>query len=112
MKITKWQNAEKKENPHGADVRLLYDKTDAQAMMISLNPGQSLKPHITPVDVFFFVVEGKPTFLVGDEKQAAEINNIVESPKDIVHCIHNESESIVKVLVVKTPKPTAKAKVL
>jgi quercetin dioxygenase-like cupin family protein len=107
MKIADYRNSPKKENPHSVDVTLLYDKAEAQVVMISLNPGQSLKPHITPVDVFFFVVEGKATILVGDEKQVVDEKCLVESPKDIIHCIYNESDSILRVLVAKTPKPTA-----
>ncbi len=91
---------------------MLYDKDSAQAIHIRLNPGESLKPHITPVDVFFFVIEGTPDVLVGEEKTKVEVNSLVESPKDIVHCIYNNSDKVVRVLVVKAPKPAAKTIVL
>ncbi|MEN8223894.1 MAG: cupin domain-containing protein, partial [Bacteroidota bacterium] len=94
------------------DARMLYDKDSAQAVHLNLNPGESLKPHITPVDVFFFIIEGTPEILVGEEKIKVEANSLVESPKNIVHCIYNNSENIVRVLVVKAPKPVAKTKVL
>jgi hypothetical protein len=41
------------ETPHKVDVRKLYERDSAQVMHITLNPGESLRPHITPVDVFF-----------------------------------------------------------
>lgn len=41
------------ETPHKVAVRKLYDYDNAQAMHITLKPGETLKPHITPVDVFF-----------------------------------------------------------
>ncbi|MEN8225920.1 MAG: cupin domain-containing protein, partial [Bacteroidota bacterium] len=94
------------------DARMLYDKDSAQAVHLNLNPGESLKPHITPVDVFFFIIEGTPEILVGEEKIKVEANSLVESPKNIVHCIYNNSENVVRVLVVKAPKPVAKTKVL
>ena len=97
------------ENPHGVDVRQMYNHDNAQAMHIILQPGQSLRPHITPVDVFFFVLEGTPDIQVGDEIITVEKDSLVESPKDIVHCISNKSESIVRILVVKAPKQTGKA---
>jgi mannose-6-phosphate isomerase-like protein (cupin superfamily) len=112
MKISKVTETPTKENPHNVDARMLYDKDSAQAVHIRLNPGESLKPHITPVDVFFFVIEGSPDVLVGEEKMKVEINSLVESPKDIVHCIYNNSDEVVRVLVVKAPKPAAKTKVL
>jgi quercetin dioxygenase-like cupin family protein len=112
MKILKVTETPIKETPHKVDARMLYDKDSAQAVHIRLNPGESLKPHITPVDVFFFVIEGTPDVLVGEEKRKVEVNSLVESPKDIVHCIYNNSDAVVRVLVVKAPKPTAKTIVL
>ena len=112
MKISKVAETPIRETPHKVDARMLYDKDSAQAVHIQLNPGESLKPHITPVDVFFFVIEGSPDVLVGEEKRKVEVNSLVESPKDIVHCIYNNSDEIVRVLVVKAPKPAAKTIVL
>jgi len=112
MKIIKVAETPIKENPHKVDARMLYDKGSAQAVHIQFNPGESLKPHITPVDVFFFVIEGTPDVLIGEEKKRIETNSLVESPKDIVHCIYNNTDSIVRILVVKAPRPTTATKVL
>ena len=112
MKISKVAETPIKETPHKVDARMLYDKDSAQAVHIQLNPGESLKPHITPVDVFFYVIEGTPDVLVGEEKRNVEVNSLVESPKDIVHCIYNNSDKIVRVLVVKAPRPVTKTIVL
>ena len=112
MKITKVADIPTKDNPHKVDARMLYDKNSAQAVHLQLNPGESLKPHITPVDVFFFIIEGTPDVLVGEEKRKVDANSLVESPKDIVHCIYNNSDEVVRVLVVKAPKPVTKTKVL
>jgi len=112
MKITKVTDTPIKENVHKVDARMLYNKDSAQAVHMQLNPGESLKPHITPVDVFFFVIEGTPDVLVGEEKKRIETNCLVESPKDIVHCIYNNTDAIVRILVVKAPRPTTATKVL
>ncbi|MCF6171123.1 MAG: cupin domain-containing protein [Bacteroidales bacterium] len=112
MKITKVADTPVNDNPHKVDARMLYNKDSAQAVHLQLNPGDSLKPHITPVDVFFFVIEGTPDVLVGEEKMQVETNSLVESPKGIVHCIYNNSDAIVRVLVVKAPRPTTAAKIL
>jgi len=112
MEIKNWLTQEKKLNIHGIDARPLYDKEDAQVTHIHLLPGQNLKPHITPVDVFFFVIEGTPTIMVGDEKIVVNENDLVESPKNIVHCIYNDSINPVRMLVVKTPRPKNPSKVL
>lgn len=112
MKIAKVSETPIKETPHKVDARLLYDKDAAQAIHIKLEPGESLKPHITPVDVFFFVIEGTPEILIGEEIKEVKHDTLVESPKDIPHCIYNKSNKTVRVLVVKSPKPTAKTKLL
>jgi len=112
MKITNWTNQEIKETPHKVDVRQLYEKPDAQVMHIQLNPGETLKPHMTPVDVFFYVLEGTADVRVGDETVSVTKDNLIESPKEIVHCLSNSSDSIARVLVVKTPKPTQNARLL
>ncbi len=112
MKITKVSETIIKETPHNIDARELYNKDSAQAVHITLKPGEGLKPHKTPVDVFFYVLEGTPEVTIGEEKQVVEKDCLVESPKDIVHCFSNNTDKLVRVLVVKAPKPTAKAKLL
>ncbi|MFY9170552.1 MAG: cupin domain-containing protein, partial [Candidatus Methanoculleus thermohydrogenotrophicum] len=42
------------ETPHHVDARKVYDTEHATAVVITLAPGESLKKHITPVDVFFY----------------------------------------------------------
>lgn len=112
MKIVSWKNTDITETPHKLDVRRLYDYDNAQAVHISLKPGEGLKPHITPVDVFFYILEGAVDVLVGDETVTVEKDHLVESPKDIVHCLSNSSDEVSRILVVKSPKPQAKARLL
>jgi quercetin dioxygenase-like cupin family protein len=109
MIIKSVNDLQAQENPHGVDVRQMYNHDNAQAMHITLQPGQSLKPHITPVDVFFYILEGTPDVQVGNEIVTVVKDSLVESPKDIVHCISNTTNSIARILVVKAPKQTTKA---
>ena len=101
-----------KENPHKVDVRKLYDEPSAQVMHLNLKPGDSLKPHITPVDVAFYILEGEPTIHVGEESIMYQADTLIESPKDIVHYISNESEGNARILVIKAPRPEKVTKVL
>ncbi len=112
MKIVNRKNLDVVDTPHKIDVRRLYDHDNAQVMHLTLQVGETLKPHITPVDVFFYILEGAVDVLVGDETITVEKDNLVESPKDIVHCLSNNSQSVARVMVVKAPKPTTKAKLL
>lgn len=112
MKIVKVSEMTIKETPHKIDARELYNKESAQVIHIELKPGESLKPHKTPVDVFFYVLEGTPDIFIGDDKQRVEKDCLVESPKNITHYFSNNTENIVRVLVVKAPKPTEQTKLL
>ena len=112
MKIVKVSEVDIKKTPHQVDARELYNSDSAQAIHILLKPGESLKPHKTPVDVFFYILEGAPDVFIGDEQQVAVKDSLVESPKNITHYFANNSEDIVRVLVVKAPKPQAQTKLL
>ena len=105
MEITKVGETASQKNPHGVDARPIYAHENAQVVVLTLQPGESLRRHITPVDVFFYVLEGKGIVEVGDEKREVEKDSIVHSPAKIVHCWYNISEEPLRVLVAKTPKP-------
>lgn len=96
------------DNAHNVDARNLYNTSDAMITVITLQPGQSLKRHITPVDVAFYVLSGRGVVEIGDEKQEVAADTLVESPKDIVHCWYNESPEPLRFMVVKAPRPTKK----
>jgi quercetin dioxygenase-like cupin family protein len=106
LEITKLSEKEPKGNIHNVDARLIYNKPYAQSIIISLKPGESLKPHKTPVDVFFYVLEGKGIVLIGEEKQEVSKDCIIHSPGKINHSWSNESESLLRILVAKTPNPS------
>jgi quercetin dioxygenase-like cupin family protein len=93
---------------HNVDARNLYNTPDAMVTIITLKPGQSLKRHITPVDVAFYVIKGSGVIEIGDEKETVEEGTLVESPKDILHCWYNESNTDLIFMVIKAPRPEKK----
>lgn len=93
-----------KENPHQVDVKQLYNNESAQVMHITLQPGESLKPHKTPVEVTFYVLEGTPTVHIGEESEVYEKDTLIESPADIVHYISNDGDGQARILVTKAPR--------
>jgi len=95
-------------NPHQIDARNLYNTEHAMITVITLAPGESLKRHITPVDVAFYVLQGSGVVEIGEEKQSVGPNTLVESPKDIVHCWYNESPEMLRFMVIKAPRPAGK----
>ena len=112
MKITDVSKVMSGPNPHHVDARKVYETTHAMAVVITLKPGESLKKHITPVDVFFYVLEGTGIVEIGNEKATVGKDMLVESPAMIPHRWSNESGAVFRVLVVKVPKPTEETKLL
>jgi len=105
----KYEEQKIAETAHRVDARGMYETADAAVSIITLQPGESLKRHITPVDVAFFVLEGKGVVEIGDEKQEVDKYTLVESPRDILHCWYNTSEELLRFMVIKAPKPTRKS---
>ena len=93
------------DNPHGVDVRHLYSTPDVMVSQITLEPGEVVKPHKAPVDVFFYVLEGAPDVEIEGETVHAEADTLVPSAAGHVHAIRNASPARVRFLVVKTPNP-------
>jgi len=112
MEIINAKNTETIKNPHNVKVSKLYDSEHAQAIHITLEPGESLKKHITPIDVFFYVLEGTGIVEIGAEKKEVGPDTLINSPARIPHCWYNQSERVFRVLVVKAPRPTESTKLL
>lgn len=98
--------------PHGVDARKIYDTEHATIVHITLKPGESLKKHITPVDVAFYVLEGTGVVEIGDERLECGPNTLIESPARVPHRWINEGDRLFRVLVVKVPRPTETTRLL
>jgi len=104
MKTTKVAQTAPFQNAHGVDARKILSSPDAEVIYMALNPGESLKKHTTPVDVFFYILEGKGEVQVGEETLEVEKDTVVDSPKGIPHLLRNSGEGVFRFLVVKLPK--------
>jgi len=112
LEITKVGETKPGENPHDVDARKIYDHENAQIVHITLEAGERLRRHITPVDVAFYVLEGKGIIEIGEEKKEVSSDTIIHSPANIVHCWYNESDDPLRILVIKTPKPKKRTTLL
>jgi mannose-6-phosphate isomerase-like protein (cupin superfamily) len=107
MKTISYNEIETANNPHVVEAKKIHDNENVQVVHMLLKPGESLKKHTTPVDVFFYALEGVGIVEIGDEKQEVNKDMLVDSPKNIPHCLYNEGNEIFRVLVVKTPNPSS-----
>ncbi len=112
MKTININDAEDVKNPHGVKSQKLHSSEHISLMQITLQPGERLRRHITPVDVLFFVLEGEGIVEIGGEKKQVSKDTLIDSPKEVMHCWYNEGEAPLRFLVVKTPFPTDPTKFL
>ena len=101
MKIIELDKAPEKENPHKVLAKGLFDTEQVQVVHLELKPGEALKLHKTPMNVFFYVLEGTGIVVIGDEEETVSKDMLIESPKSIPHLLRNESDSLFRFLVVK-----------
>ena len=106
MKITQAYDGEMVVKKNGIKANKLYDYSHGLVNHLTFEPGVRLNTHTTPVDVFFYILEGKAWIEIGDEREAAGKDSIIESPKGIPHALENFSDKeILRVMVVKVPHP-------
>jgi len=112
MKVVKVEEVEIAPNPHGVDARMLYDAEKVQVVHVTLKPGERLKKHVTSTDVLFYVLEGCGIVEIGDERREVCKDTLIESPANIPHCWYNESDEVLRFLVIKVPRPKKPVKIL
>ena len=112
MKIIRIDDAKEIPNPHNVSARKLLEHEHVTAIYLNLKKGEELKKHITPVDVFFYIIEGKGFVEIGKEIEEVEKEMVIFSPAKIPHKLKNPESDNFRVLVVKTPKPTTETKLL
>ena len=110
MKVVDALKAPEAPNPHGVSARGLHDSEHVQVSMLTLKPGQALKRHVTPVDVFFYILEGEGIVEIGEEREHVSADQLIDSPAQIPHRLLNESDGDFRFLVVKTPRPERSTK--
>jgi len=103
MNITKVCETSCFQNQHCVEAKEIYSTANSQVIRMSLEPKQALKKHTTPVDVFFYILEGKGIVEIGEEIMAVEKDTIIDSPKGIPHLLRNNGEGLFRFLVVKLP---------
>lgn len=101
MFVVKAEEAERMENPYGADVRALLKRENVKAMLVTLKPGEALDTHTTPVDAFIYIIKGKAMVEVGEESEEVRKDTLVFLPKDIPHTVRNAGNLPLKFLVIK-----------
>ena len=73
-------------------------------MLAIVPPQGGPPPHIhLNEDETFYVLEGTPTFRLGDERIVAGPGDFVNVPKGVVHCFRNFSDKPLRMILTFTP---------
>ena len=108
MKTVLAFKADEVKNDHQVSARILHANPHVQTSMITLSAGEALKTHSTPVDVFFYILEGQGIVEIGEEQETVGVDTLIDSPANIPHRLINTGEGKFRFLVVKTPNPNKK----
>ena len=82
---------------------MLSDKPEMRIALMCLEPGQKLTPHKAPMRLLMYCVEGKGTFIVGEESiEAGEKTCILVDPM-APHGFSADKGSRLVVMAVVTP---------
>jgi mannose-6-phosphate isomerase-like protein (cupin superfamily) len=74
------------------------------SMLAIVPPLGGPPPHIhLHEDETFYVLEGTPTFRLGDDRVVAGPGDFVNVPKGVVHCFRNDSDVPLRMILTFTP---------
>ncbi|KXS45132.1 MULTISPECIES: cupin domain-containing protein [unclassified Candidatus Frackibacter] len=103
MEIIKMNEIEGRTNKRGVTAKKILKHEHAQIMNLVLNPGDVVPEHSVPVDVFFYIVEGKGRLQIGDEAKVVEAKDIIPCPANTEMSLKADQDEEFVVLNVKTP---------
>ena len=106
MKTIKTFETSEIPNPHQISVRALLVSDQAQFEHLSLEPGQTQKKHVAHTNVFLYILNGTGVLEAGEETISLSADMLVEMPPETPHRLTNNSDSQLRLLNIKAPRPT------
>ncbi len=103
MKVIKMEEVEGKENKRGILAKKLISHENADVTNLVLSPGDEVPEHSVPVDVFFYIVNGKGTLQIGEDEEIVEKNDIVPCPQNTKMALKADQGEKFSIINVKTP---------
>jgi quercetin dioxygenase-like cupin family protein len=105
MKTIKMGEGKVLKDDSGVLAKAMYSAPEAMIVHIAVQPGGFVAPHVTPVDMEFFVIEGRGSFSLGNESVEAGEGTLLPSPRGVPHGMKNAGPGMLRVLAVKNPRP-------
>jgi quercetin dioxygenase-like cupin family protein len=82
---------------------MLSDKPEMRIALMCLEAGQKLDPHKAPLRLLMYVVEGKGTFIVGDERIEADEKTCIPCDPMVSHGFAADKGEKLVVMAIVTP---------
>lgn len=90
-------------NSKGFLTKTLINHKNAAVRNILLDAGDIIPPHAVPVDVFFYIIKGKGTIVIGDDEAIVDEGDIVVCPPNTYMSVKADKDVKFSFLNVKTP---------
>ncbi|MGO9612057.1 MAG: cupin domain-containing protein [Dissulfurispiraceae bacterium] len=82
---------------------MLADKPEMRVALMCLNEGQKLEPHKAPMRLLMYCVQGKGTFVVGDDRIEADEKTCILCDPLVPHGFAADRGHKLVVMAVVTP---------
>ena len=91
--------------PFKSDGRILFTSESFELIHLTLQAGEGMEPHIQPMEVVFFILEGEGTLRVGNETLEIMAGTTVHVNAGVARAWHNREQHPLKILVSKLLSP-------
>ncbi len=82
---------------------MLSDKPEMRIALMCLNEGQKLEPHKAPLRLLMYCVQGKGTFIIGEERVVADEKTCLLCDPMVSHGFEADKGEELVVMAVVTP---------
>lgn len=103
MEIIKSKAIVSEANVKGVSATHLINKEHVRVTKLMLEPGDIVPEHDVPVEVFFYVISGRGSIQIGNERTVVEAEDLVTCPKDTKMALWADQDDSFVVMNVKTP---------
>ena len=103
MSVIKLENLKKEENMRGIMTRDVLKNENVQVKNLILEEGDVVPAHQVPVGVFFHVMEGKGSIMIGDETYQLDEKDFITCPPNTKMKVMADRGDKFNILNVKTP---------
>ena len=91
--------------PFKFDGRILFTSERFELIHLTLRPGEEMEPHVQPVDVVFYILQGEGTLSVGNEITGITAGTTIHVKAGVTRAWHNRGQHPLNILVSKLLSP-------